>query len=101
MDADGSSVLSKTVALVFSENAPRALIFPNYTEGSVRVDLSEVGISAAADVSVFNAVGQLVFSKKMTPTDENAIDFSAMPSGIYVVKVVVGSTAFVEKIFEH
>ena len=101
MDADGSSVLSKTVALVFSENAPRALIFPNYTEGSVRVDLSEVGISAAADVSVFNAVGQLVFSKKMTPTDANAIDFSAMPSGIYVVKVVVGSTAFVEKIFKH
>ena len=55
-------------------------VFPSYTEGVFRVANSDSD-APITDISVFNAVGQLVFQKKNNAHSE-VIDLSAMPSNL-------------------
>ena len=72
-------------------------IFPSYTEGAFRVTNSDAD-APITDISVFNAVGQLVFQKKNN-THSEVIDLSAMPSGLYFVQGTIDGALFVVKVF--
>ena len=74
-------------------------VFPSYTEGVFRVANSNSD-APITDISVFNAVGQLVFQKKDNAHSE-VIDLSAMPSGLYFVQGTIDGALFVEKVFKR
>ena len=74
----------RTVNDVFS-------VYPNPSNGAVRVDFSEKGVS---ELSVYNALGIVLESIKPTSTSI----LLQLEKGIYIIKGVTNTTSFTEKI---
>ena len=76
------------------------MIYPNPANASVQVKLNSV--SEKATFSVYNAIGQLVIAEKEINGDSAEINVSALPKGIYIVKVTNGKEVSNTKIVvEH
>lgn len=76
------------------------MIYPNPASTSVQVKLNSV--SEEASVSVYNALGQLVITEKEINGDSAEINVSALPKGVYIVKVTNGKEVSNTKIVvEH
>ena len=64
---------------VLVEKMPKIEIFPNPTEGEVKIKCQNCVVK---NVIVFNSMGQLVIEKQT-----NSIDFADLGSGVYIVQV--------------
>ncbi len=79
---DSTNIVDKIVEIT---------LFPNPTEGEVVIKCQNCTIKK---ISVFNAVGQLVFETQMA-----LLDFSGLGCGLYIVRVeTVNGATLVEKI---
>lgn len=68
-------------------------VFPNPSNGIINVSNSNTN-GAAYTVSVYNAIGQSVYETKNTAAALTTIDLSALPAGVYHVKVRNNSGSF-------
>ena len=64
----------------------KTVVYPNPSTGSIYVN-STIN-SESFTVSVFNAIGQNVYSKVYSTLSSQMIDLSSQPSGQYMVRVI-------------
>jgi hypothetical protein len=93
-DLDGTTDYSKTIAIASEKSGSIIKIYPTNTEGVVWIDDAGLGID---NVSVFNAVGQLVLTLKGV----KQIDLSAFNAGMYIIHVDNQEGKTVEKVFKQ
>lgn len=79
------SVTVQKPAAVENYNDNGFQLFPNPTSGIIHLNVSE-RIAKNATISIYNAMGQLVYSH-FSEEQNNAIDLTGFPKGIYVVRV--------------
>ena len=53
-----------------------------------------------AKLNIYNNMGSRVLLKKLT-SDNNRVNISELPKGLYIVKVIQGETAHTEKFFKE
>lgn len=90
-DADGSVAYSKTVSVSYKKRV-KITIFPTITEGSITIDSGNERIE---NVQIFNTSGQL-----MVNSNQNQVNLSPLPRGMYLVRVQSKGQFFVEKVFK-
>ena len=99
---DRAAQLSGAAPLLLEENdQPATLkIFPNPTRG--RITLNFLSPQAGqAYIQAFSLTGQLVLEQELgvlPGANQELLDVSALPSGTYVLKVLLGETQIVEKL---
>lgn len=59
------------------------VIYPNPTTGIVNIKCNE-----AAQINVFNAFGQLLLTQSTNGNDQETIDISNLPNGLYLVQMI-------------
>ena len=91
---DGFIYKSAMVSVTFlSENATERSVHPNPTTGTVRVEGEK-----AAEIQVFNALGQLV----KTVQNTNEVNLHGLPQGIYLMRVALDDgTVFTDKVVKE
>ena len=64
-------------------------IYPNPTDGLLKVEISNLPKGQAANIWLFSVSGKLISSYKKV-SNPVSIDISAQPAGIYVMKIEAG-----------
>jgi uncharacterized delta-60 repeat protein len=60
-------------------------IYPNPSKGIYNIDLSQV--KEPSTISIYNVLGELVYSKLLAPQSENQIDISELANGYYIARI--------------
>lgn len=94
VDNDGSFQYSKTVAVETSKGKKNIKVFPTNTDGIVNIQNDDLSVP---QVSVFNAIGQLIFTRKST----NRVDLSTLTAGMYLIEVHTSNGKVMEKVFKR
>ncbi|MCX2741717.1 NHL domain-containing protein [Pontibacter anaerobius] len=70
------------------------VLYPNpTTDGKVYLELKKVAFAGGLQVQVYTFSGQLVRHLNATSTDTQQLDLTALPSGLYLVRVTDGASA--------
>lgn len=64
-------------------------IYPNPTEGRIRIEIANLPKDETADLSLYSLSGQLIVSKKDITSFEE-IDISGHRKGVYILKIKAG-----------
>ncbi len=78
-------------AVVYSEMLSdiQIKIYPNPTDGLLKVEIQNLSESQIAEIRLYNLSGRLIIAQKaIEGTSE--IDISDQPAGIYVMKIMAG-----------
>ena len=71
------------------------VIYPNPTTGIVNIKCNE-----ATHVNVFNAFGQLLLTQSTNGNDQETIDISNLPNGIYLIQMIGESVTSTKQIIK-
>ncbi len=73
-------------------------LFPNPTQGSITVDLSD--LEGTTTLQVFDLSGNSLISKKIKDrtTEQVGVDLSQLPTGIYLLRIEGGGQSITKKI---
>lgn len=74
-------------------------IYPNPTQGQLRVDISSLGSEDICTLSVYTAGGQLILSDPKAGVSNN-IDISSQVSGLYLLKITINENSSTWKIIK-
>ena len=94
MDNDQSFTYSKVVSLQTGKAKTGIKIYPTTTTGVLTVENDGQTVDA---ITVFNHVGQVVFTAKST----NSLTISHLSAGLYFVQVQAGQERVVERVFKQ
>jgi hypothetical protein len=86
----------------FSENIGSVAIeiYPNPTQGELKVDLSGFDLSSKNAIYIVNTLGKLV--KQVTPIGvSNIIDLTGLPNGTYIMRIIIGDRSSEWKIIKE
>ena len=87
VDSDGSAFFSPVRAVQFTGSAAaEALLYPNPSTGRVTLNMAALP-AGSYTVSLVNATGQTVRTQQLAAGQEHALDLSALPRGMYVVRM--------------
>lgn len=75
----------------------KLVCFPNPSNGSLSVVLPEIALAQSSNLMVINAVGQVVRSLNGIDLNEK-IEFTGIPSGLYLVVLKTPSSTITEKV---
>ena len=100
VDTDGSTYYSDVIVLYFDNWEQELRLFPNPVKNQLNIFLPQS--SDEIHIELFNLIGQKVFERTVTETDNQAItvDFNALPSGPYLLSVKIGELYFHEKVIK-
>jgi hypothetical protein len=62
-------------------------VYPNPSEGTVWIDITDNGNSEKIDIEVFNSIGQKVYAHSTNNETKIELDLSHLPNGSYIVKM--------------
>lgn len=65
-------------------------IYPNPTDGKLFVEILNMNNNQTGTLSIFNCNGQLIRLDENFSGELTQIDITTQPSGIYILKVVIG-----------
>jgi hypothetical protein len=83
VDFDGKYAYSKIIQLENQEKSKNLKVYPNpISEGAISIEISQY----TEGVSIFNAIGQLVFQQQTKGQNMVQIDISTWAQGVYFVK---------------
>jgi hypothetical protein len=70
------------------KNESEFVIYPNPANNFIQLKYNGKTLSNV-EVKIFDILGKIVFAKNvnLTQSDEQTIDFSSLPKGIYIVKI--------------
>ncbi|GHU71828.1 hypothetical protein FACS189413_14040 [Bacteroidia bacterium] len=74
-------------------------IYPNPTEGLLRINIENAPSGETVQIAVFDSSGQLVLKKERQPAITE-IDLGGQPAGIYLLKIQTGEKATEWKIIK-
>ena len=74
---------SYTINGVDDSNSTSFAIYPNPTTGMVHIKGTEPG-----QINVFNAFGQLLISQTANGNEQEIIDISNLPNGLYLIEII-------------
>jgi hypothetical protein len=77
-----------------------AVIYPNPFTESVTLSFSEK-INDTVDVSVFDLLGRLVFSKSYMADQSINVEFNNLSVANYIIKVTANNKQFIKKILKN
>jgi hypothetical protein len=79
---------SESPATVFTEElAERAIkIYPNPTEGHLKVEISDFDKCQSISLNIYNMQGQVILKRKMESSVCD-LDISGRPNGLYVLQI--------------
>jgi hypothetical protein len=84
----GTSIVTVSVSLCTGMNknsgASDLKVYPNPTQGPVTLNFGE---AFNGQVTVFNALGQLLITQKITDSEKLNLDLSIYPKGVYLIKL--------------
>ena len=60
-------------------------IYPNPSKGIYNIDLSQV--KEPSTITIYNILGELVYSQLLAPQTENQIDISDLANGYYIARI--------------
>jgi Secretion system C-terminal sorting domain len=84
-DSDGKYTYSKVIFIENKNSAKsKTSVYPNPNKGVFTIDHS----SETEDVSITNALGQIVYSNKVKDANRSEVDISNLPSGLYQVRLM-------------
>jgi len=94
VDNDGSVAYSKTIAVDMGNLVQQVSVWPNPTTGDVivRIDATTV---LTETLTIINSAGATVFKQEMIlrkGTNENQINLSAVPKGMYFIQLQTAGT---------
>ncbi|HLP49540.1 MAG TPA: S8 family serine peptidase [Chitinophagales bacterium] len=87
--SDTSAPVQVTVSGLYNIDNSSVTVYPNPTSGIVLVNLNSLEV-VTDDINVFNTIGQMVKSvplADMQRANACTVDLSALPNGVYTVKV--------------
>lgn len=73
-------------------------VYPNPVVNSVRLRISD--LTTGALVTVYNGQGTRVLTQALASTDQS-IDLSALPTGVYLLKVNTGSQVITQRVIKN
>jgi len=103
VDIDGAESFSNVIALSIEANISLT-VFPNPTNGIVSIALNDQELGGNGSVSVYNTLGQEVYSQIIDATELSSgisVDFSNLAHGTYVVKVLTSQGEWVERLMKE
>lgn len=80
---DDKTPVQTGVVLNASDQTPEISLYPNPVKNVLHVS----PIKGGQALSVYNMLGQKVLFRKMNSNQRTQLDFSSLPSGVYVLKV--------------
>jgi N-acetylneuraminic acid mutarotase len=92
VDNKESVTYSQTVSVSY-EKGGKISVFPSHTEGPVTID---VGTRRIDETNVFSPTGQL-----MLYGNQNQIDLSILPRGLYFIQVKMENEVAIQKVFKQ
>lgn len=92
------NVLAKIIDAAIPLNLA-AIIYPNPFTESVTLSFSEK-INDKVEVSVFDLLGRLVFSKSYAADQKINVQFSSLSVANYIIKVTANNKQFIKKILK-
>lgn len=93
---DDSSLKTETKN---DKEAFQAKIYPNPSNGSVKIDLPAT--IENADIYIYNLDGKTLFKKQLHRNEENSISISHLDSGLYFLKIVYEGNFIVKKLIRN
>jgi hypothetical protein len=78
-------------------SSPVFKVYPNPTTGIITIEFTQ-NSGRKIEVSVSNLIGAEVFRKELKSAENYQIDLSNLVSGIYLLKVIVDSQQYINKI---
>jgi uncharacterized repeat protein (TIGR03803 family) len=90
-------VVNPCTGIQLQENLSGIDFYPNPTDGTISF---QGGISAAINVQVLDAVGQVILEQKISP-DSKTIDISSLANGVYFLQWNYEGSIFTKKIVKE
>jgi hypothetical protein len=75
-------------------------VYPNPVTDNLQIEINSEVRGENADLRVYDVVGNLVMEKSITANKTN-INVSALPSGVYVIKIETGNEVVMKKIVKE
>ncbi len=104
-DDDGAVTTSDTVDVTiegttavhdeYKESTIR--IYPNPVEEELVIDFKDLSINVSS-VEIYNTLGQIQSIVPVQQSHQVSVDFSALPSGIYLLKIKIGQEVYGYKV---
>ena len=88
----------KDVGIAEIEGEDGVVVYPNPTEGELRVESGDVKIE---NVEIFDLLGRNVLSQKAKGRKQKELDISPLPAGVYFVRVTTEIGIVVEKVVKR
>jgi hypothetical protein len=101
-DANGCNsqsgyTIQNSVGTSESELDAHVLLYPNPTLGGVTLELVDMANFGAVEVTAFDVTGrQVLYSSNSS--SKQLLDFNAKPSGVYVLKIVIGNEVLTKRL---
>jgi len=80
---------------------PSFRVFPNPTTGTFTLELSGFKDQQMVEAEIFNMIGKRLFSAALPVASKFTFDLSSQQTGLYMIRVSVGSDVSVEKIIKQ
>ncbi len=93
VDVDGSSEVSNTIAVMFTGDGNRMLVYPNPVHDRMNLSMDIIG-ETEVTLHVLDALGRLVLERRIaveTGRNDLAVDTGILRAGAYFVRVLDGS----------
>jgi N-acetylneuraminic acid mutarotase len=94
VDYQESVTYSQTVSVTY-EKGGKIVVFPSNTEGPITID---VGTRRIDEANVFSTTGQLLLRGNQ---NQNQIDLSNLPRGLYFIQVKTANEIAIQKVFKQ
>lgn len=75
-------------------------IYPNPVDATLQIAFDSE-LKSPANFSIFNVLGQQVFSEKQIPKKQTSLDVSRLSSGNYILKIDIENQSFSTKIIKQ
>lgn len=87
IEANGTVTYSAIKALVVKPKDHVINVYPNPSEGTVWIDITDNVSAEQIDIEVFNNIGQKVYAHSTNNQTKIELDLSHLPNGSYIVKM--------------
>jgi hypothetical protein len=87
IDIDGTITYTAIKALIVKAQEYNITVYPNPSEGTVWIDITDNVNPQKIDIEVFNNIGQKIYTHSTNNEAKIELDLSHLPNGSYIVKM--------------